>query len=252
MDVAESTEATEVATDVKEESSPSAELEQVNLKEESSEEENTPVEEENTPVKEETVETQDEMIHISPKTLSKRLAKERERAERKILESLPKESEKPSIEDFDYDVEAFTKANDAYIETKAAEQADRIASEKIFVSRLDSFKEKHSDFDDVMAALPELNGNIKDAIVQSEYAGEILYKLAKDQNLADKIADMNPTKAVMELGRIESQFEPVKQKRTTTAPAPIAPVGSNGNVEKKITDMSMEEYSAWRKGGGGK
>lgn len=107
---------------------------------------------------------------------------------------------------------------------------------------------------------------VRDAIKSSDVGAELLYHLAKNPDIADKINAMPAISAVRYVGKLESAIEellkvdPSKAKvieiPTTKAPTPITPIkGGNSNssgVVGKDADgnwISAAAYKAARKAG---
>lgn len=110
-----------------------------------------------------------------------------------------------------------------------------------------------ADFDAVMdkADTPTLP-HVAQAIMDADRGPELLYHLASNPEIVEKLNDMSPYRAAMELGRIEATLaapaEAPKPRETTQskAPAPITPVQAASSATKDPAKMSQDEYMAWR------
>ena len=90
-------------------------------------------------------------------------------------------------------------------------------------------------------------------MIGCDHASEIAYFLGKNQDISAHIASLNPVAAAFEIAKLETKFagpNPPAQKSTTKAPEPTSPVGGGETPPKKVENMSMEEYAAWRESGG--
>lgn len=135
-------------------------------------------------------------------------------------------------------------------------------------------KATHADFETVLgASTVYIAEHVVDLLQESEVGGSIMYHLAKNPGEADKLNNMTPKRAAIYMGRLETQVEvnpqsasqeppkegdavpaveppPVVEKpkaKTTTAPAPVKPSGSNSSSEKPLKDLPMDEYVERRK-----
>ena len=76
--------------------------------------------------------------------------------------------------------------------------------------------------------MPELPAGVADALIQSENGPELIYHLGTHLDQADKLANMSPTQAIMELGKISATMNAAPQKKTSAAPEPIQTLNSGG------------------------
>ena len=173
---------------------------------------------------------------------------------------------KPSPDDFethaDY-VEALTDwkldQKDKAKEAKSKEEQAKAASQKAFESHSDrvrNFAEKHDDFFEVIEDCDVIMPvGVQQAIVESDLGPELMYELAKQPELAEKISRLGHIAALREIGKLESRIEAksasakeeIKEVKKSKAPTPITPVGSKAKVAAKSYDeMDYEEYRAAR------
>ena len=157
----------------------------------------------------------------------------------------------PKLEDFDHDEEAFNAANIKYQVAEAvqaekavlnteAQQVKAAEAQRAFNDRIVAMNKP--DFADVANAVPQLPSGVADALVQSENGAELIYHLGTHLDMADKLANMSPNQAMMELGRISANMNTKSEIKQSAAPEPIEPITSGGGVLKKdVGEMSMEE-----------
>jgi hypothetical protein len=174
---------------------------------------------------------------------------------------------KPSPDSFDSHADYIEALTDWKTEQKLKEREEklertRLESEqekvlKTHISRVEAFKAKHDDFDELISELDDVqvSPSIQELIVSSENGPELMYELAKNREEFERLCKLPPLAAAREFGRFESKIlkasEEKKQepKKLTKAPAPIKPVGSKGGaVSKSIfdADLSQAEYEALR------
>lgn len=143
---------------------------------------------------------------------------------------------------------------------EATEKAQKEKAQEIgkkFNERLNSFKEKTEDFDDVVEAGikagHKLDDSAQHAIIESELSAQLMYELAKNLPELERISKLSPLQQIKELGKIEARLSapPEKEvKKQSTAPAPIKPVQAKGaTVTKSLSDpnLTQREYEAIRR-----
>jgi len=162
----------------------------------------------------------------------------------------------PTLEQFDFDQEAFNAAliNHAVDQRMAAatqKQDQAVAAgkqadvSKAFNVKVADFTAKTPDYQEVIGNIPELPGEVFDAIMQAENGPELAYALGQRLDLADEIASSSPMVAAMKLGELTAQLANVKPTpKQSAAPAPIEPVASGGALDKDLSDMTVEEICA--------
>ena len=124
--------------------------------------------------------------------------------------------------------------------------------------RLNDAKADLPDFDDMVASSDVVvNDHIRDAILESDVGPQILYHLAENPELADKLNSGSPISALRQIGRLEAQFErkeaPVAESKPSVArskaPAPINPIKTGSGVVDVGVDSNGEfhgTYQQWR------
>lgn len=150
-------------------------------------------------------------------------------------------SEAPKLEDFDHDEEKFNSAlidhkvsqavkaqevkSQENARTLSAQEAQRTFNERIVALN-------NPDFADIANAVPELPAGVADALVQSENGPELIVHLGTHLDMADKLANMTPHAAIMELGRISANMSAKQDVKPSAAPDPIEPLNSGGSIAK--------------------
>ncbi len=144
-------------------------------------------------------------------------------------------------------------------EQKAAEERARnemIEQQKRISQKFDDARSEIEDFDEVFDPDIDISMAMRQAMFESDIPGHLAYYLSKNPEEASSIAAMSPTKAAMQMARIEQKIlsakSPKEPEKTTNdvskAPEPIKPVrqGSSGST-KNPEDMSHKEFTAWYK-----
>jgi hypothetical protein len=213
--------------------------------------ESAPVEQEVTPAEETPEETEDVMTERAQKRFNKITAEkyaEKQRADAlqlKLDEAQAKREtvrDAPKLEDFDYDEDQHRSALIKYQvaeELKAERQALQAESKQAKAAEAQSaFNERIAalnkpDFYEAANSVPVLPVGVADALVQSENGAELIYHLGTHLDLADKLANMSPTMAMMELGRISVNLNAKPKAKLSAAPDPIEPLKSGGSISKE-------------------
>lgn len=180
-------------------------------------------------------------------------------------------NEKPTPEQF---VDAFEyaealadwSAEQAVLRSKQ-EEANKKAQEerqKVLDSwskRLESVKAEFPDYEEMVASSTvQVNDAVRDAILESDVGPRILYELAQNDELAEKISKASPITALREIGKLEAKFEAEKSEAKpksekpvpakSNAPAPIRPLKATGSAVTGGTIGSDGEfhgtYAQWK------
>ncbi len=177
--------------------------------------------------------------------ISKRLAREQRKWERsqRAVQSMPQVSgEAPQADQFE--------STEAYAEALAVRKAEelikqrelqehRAAVEDAYAEREEDARVKYDDFEQV-AYNPKLR--ITDAMAETIKASavgpDLAYWLGSNPKEADRISRLSPLLQAREIGKIEAKLsaEPI-QKKTTSAPDPIRPVGARA-VNHGVVDTT--------------
>lgn len=152
--------------------------------------------------------------------------------------------------------------DDAYLAAQVEHLSERKAAEKFaqrdqartqetaseaFHERAEAVKAKHADFDAVVSnpALA-INDGMAEFINDSDAGPDIAYFLGTNPAKAAEIAGMSPMKAARELARIEADLSTKTAVKTSSAPAPITPVGNRGGAAPTIANSDFSEYKKLR------
>lgn len=142
-------------------------------------------------------------------------------------------------------------------EARSKLEAEIKSQEAAYQKRVETFKESVKDYDDTLAELDDIifPAAVLDAIQSSDLGPQIAYDLAQDRKEAERIAALSPGAAYKAIGKLEAKLEAKaaeakkpEPKKTTSAPAPIDPVGSGkSTVKKSPEEMSYSEYERYRR-----
>lgn len=123
-------------------------------------------------------------------------------------------------------------------ERKANEERQRL--NESWQTKLEKVKSEMPDYEEMVASSDVVvSDQVRDAILESDVGPRILYHLAENPDVAEKISKMSLVKALTEIGKIEARFEkPLEVKPVVTrsnAPAPISPIRGGSNIDVPIT-----------------
>lgn len=171
--------------------------------------------------------------------ISKRLAREQRKWERKQAQMAPQSStpaaDLPSVDQFPTP-EAYA---DALATRKAEEMVQQRETQRQQAELLEQYhereekaREKYADFEQVAynPSLP-ITTVMAQTIQASDVGPEVAYYLGANPKEADRIARLAPILQAKEIGRIEAHVSAnPAPKRTTSAPAPITPVTARAST----------------------
>ena len=174
--------------------------------------------------------SQEELDAIVGKRLAREQRKwEREQARKQTVQSLAPPPEPLRPDDFT-NAPAYA---EAMAERKAAEmlaqreaEAERTATLEAYQDREEEARGKYDDFEQV-AYNPKLpvTETMAQTIQASDIGPDVIYHLGSNPKEAERIARLSPLLQAREIGKIEARLaSSPPAKKTTTAPAPIAPV----------------------------
>ena len=199
--------------------------------------------------------TQEELDAIVGKRLAREQRKwEREQAQK--AKSQPVPSEPLKADDF---ADAQTYA-EALAERKAQEllakrdaDAERAATLDAYHDREEEARNKYDDFEQV-AYNPKLpvTETMAQTIQATENGPDVIYYLGSNPKEAERIARLSPLLQAREIGKIEAKLGAnPPAKKTSTAPAPIAPVTARTSTgtpaydttdPRSVKNMSTSEW----------
>ena len=189
--------------------------------------------------------------------IGKRLAREQRKWERERAVAPVAHTEAPSVDQFD--------TVEAYAEALAEQKAEQLLAKReqnrqhsdlieAYHDREEDARAKYDDFEQV-AYNPNLRitNVMAESIQSSDIGPDVAYYLGANPKEADRISRLSPLIQAKEIGRIEANLTsnpPVK--KTSSAPAPIAPVtargGNSANFDttdpRSIKTMSTSEWIA--------
>ena len=149
---------------------------------------------------------------------------------------------------------AVMRARQEDIERKVQEERQKVI--ETWNSRLENVKKDLSDYDDMVASSDVVvSDQVRDAILESEVGPRILYHLAENPEIAEKISKSSLITALREIGKLEARFEktePIEVKPVAVkskAPAPISPIKAGTSEQVIVTDtdkMTYAQYKAMR------
>jgi len=150
----------------------------------------------------------------------------------------------------------------AEAERKAQEEQQKLVQS--WNERLANVKADFPDYDEMIASAADISVSdaIRDAMLESEQGPRILYHLAENPELAEKLNSMTQTSALREIGKLEARFEAnatPKEAKTeaetkpsiarSKAPAPISPIKTSSAVADVGVSSDGEfhgTYQQWR------
>ena len=202
--------------------------------------------------------------------LEKRISELEGRAEPKPVEENVKPSPSQFNDAFEY-AEALAEwsAENALLNRDKAEAERKVQDErqqviKSWNDRLVNVKADLPDYDEMIASASDITVNdaIRDAMLESEQGPRILYHLAENPELAEKLNTLSTVSALREIGKLEAKFEASetpKDAKTeaetkpsiarSKAPAPISPLKTSLAVAEVGVGSDGEfhgTYQQWR------
>jgi len=90
--------------------------------------------------------------------------------------------------------------------------------------------------------------HVVEALLDSDNGPHLVYHIAKNPDVAARLNAMTPTRAAIELGKLETVLTAPAVKQPSNAPAPITPItpqSSGRSVD--LSKVSMDEYVAERR-----
>jgi hypothetical protein len=183
----------------------------------------------------------------------------------------PAASTKPTPDQFgDYGayVEALTdwKTEQALLKREAdhAKAQEAATKAKTWDERQGAARTAMPDYDEVVGGSDTpVAQHVIDAILESENGPGLVYHLAKNPDVAERLNGMSPLAAARELGKLEASLQkaatagqgsaaaPQQQaKEVSKAPAPVKPLGQGRATPVDLSKSSMDDYIAQRKAQG--
>lgn len=148
------------------------------------------------------------------------------------------------------------------------DQDARQATAETYNQRVQEAAVRIPDFVDVVGKADiQISDTLRDALMDSDHGPDIVYKLAKDPAMADRLSQMDERALYRELGRMEAgmlnaTFPPATvakaaqaapAARTTSAPPPVKPSGASGAAPNTDpSTMTQAQFEAWARVNGAK
>ena len=221
-----------------------------------------------------------------PRWMKERLERERQVTEARTREAMLREfqerqpkaepekamPERKTLEDFDFDQDAYTdylvnkKIEEA--ETKrrhAAEQKKQAEAAQSFKKRIDDFEERVGDgaWEEIESSPINTDSSYKpltDLFLGDDHDLDIAHYLATNLKEAERIKGLSRLAQVREIAKIAERFEKpadgvdtppeAPKKKTTTAPPPVKTVSGAGKGAVDINDPNItpeQRIAMWRK-----
>ena len=178
----------------------------------------------------------------------------------------PESNRKPTPDDFkdafeyaealaDWSAEQALARREQEVKQKEVE-AKRETVIQTWQQKLEATKAELPDYEVMVASSDvKVNDTVRDAILESDVGPRILYELASDDELAEKLTGLTTAGALKLIGKLEAQFEkteePVKAEKKTVAakskaPEPIRPLRSTSGVADVGMDGNDMSYQQWK------
>ena len=178
----------------------------------------------------------------------------------------PKASEYTDIEEYSKDLEEWKeKDTEKRLKLKAEKEKQERAAKKVeeqWQKNLAEFKKEVTDYEEAIMEVSDKaieHPAARDALIKSEFGPQILYHLAKNPELVDKLNEQDAVDAVRMIGRLESRFEKKAEKEEKTEvkterkvlPEPTTPIRGMSVTDSKLDAQgnfqgSYQEYKALR------
>ena len=136
-------------------------------------------------------------------------------------------------------------------ERKAAKQQEVV---KGWEDRLATFSVDRPDSREVIFKNPLAEfypQDMQEYLIESDMGPALAYHLGQNLNVTDALIRMEPRPRDRALAKLEASLEAKPAAATprtfTQAPAPVKSLTGSGHLEKTPDEMTMAEYSAWRK-----
>jgi len=163
---------------------------------------------------------------------------------------------------FEYAEALATYAAENALRLRDKQDADKVVQaerDKVLGSwqeRMNATKAELPDYEDmVQSSDVVVSDPVRDAILESEVGPRILYHLAENPEIGNKLNSMSMASALKEIGKLEARFENSETAETkpavvkSKAPAPIKPIGSTSSAVEAGIDSNGEfkgSYQQWK------
>lgn len=118
-------------------------------------------------------------------------------------------------------------------ERRANEERQKVLTE--WAKRVEAAKAELPDFDDMVASSDVVvTDPVRDAILESDVGPQILYHLAENPEVAEKLATMSIPAALRQLGKLEAKLEKTVEEQSEK---PSKPVVKKSNAPEPIKPL---------------
>jgi hypothetical protein len=180
--------------------------------------------------------------------------------------------ERPVRANFDNDEDYLEALADHKVELKLAEKeksqqvkATQEAQASSWNSQLEAARTEITDFNEVVNSVETPVANhVAELVMESEHGAKLLYHLAKNPEVVEKLNNLSPAKTALELARIGVQFDkpasgtsnetantasskPAAAQISKAPPPANSSVGAGRATNPSLGDLSMDDYIATRK-----
>ena len=116
-----------------------------------------------------------------------------------------------------------------------------------YSKQVNEARQVYDDFDDVTDN-PDIaiSGAMAQAIMRSNNGADIAYYLGKNPAEAERLLELDPYSVAIEIGKISAKIVRPTPKTTSSAPAPIEPVGARATPVTDPDKMSTDDWLKWR------
>ena len=164
------------------------------------------------------------------------------------------EPEPDQFEDYADYVKALAKHEVRREQVASVSSRENIIRDAQWESRVEAVRASHADYETVVGSSEQpIAGHVYDALMDSERGPEMAYHMATHPEIAERLNRMSPTKAALELGRLETSLAAPTARPASKAPPPTTPLKTTGStVVVNLTTASMDAYKAERRKQGAK
>lgn len=175
----------------------------------------------------------------------------------------------PAIEDYNYDLAAWTEANNAYNRQQWTKEQQQLATQRQqqetmqrYAERANAFAEQHPDFEEVVGSIDPafLSNDLQAEIMAHEKGAEIAYHLANNEDDLWNLASVQPHLLPHALQRLSQRLsaasnaqpqqpatplppqQPLQTKPISSAPKPVPTVGGRSPTEVPVEKMTDDQW----------
>jgi hypothetical protein len=174
----------------------------------------------------------------------------RQQPEQRDPSAEPKASEFKDYEDYliakaEWRIEQRSAAKQRETVEQQSKRETQEAHQRL-AERIRTASDEFPDFEDVViqdATLPVTPYMVR-FMEENELGAKVLYELAKNRTELTRIAQLSPTRQIVELDALEKKLAaPPKQ---SAAPAPIRPSDGNASAEVDPEKLPIDQWVKWR------